>query len=42
MDFDEDQQALAWQWIIRNKALDNVRVQRGESWVDAEDRHVDQ
>lgn len=42
MDSDEDQQALAWQWIIRNKAFDNVRVQRGESWVDAACRTLDE
>ena len=42
MDFDEDQQALAWQQIIRNKAFDNVRVQRGESWVDAACRTLDE
>ena len=42
MDSDEDQQALAWQQIIRNKAFDNVRVQRGESWVDAACRTLDE
>lgn len=42
MDFDKDQQALAWQQIIRNKAFDNVRVQRGESWVDAACRTLDE
>ena len=42
MDSDKDQQALAWQQIIRNKAFDNVRVQRGESWVDAACRTLDE
>lgn len=42
MDSDEDQQALAWQQIIRNRAFDNVRVQRGESWVDAACRTLDE
>ena len=42
MDSDEDQQALAWQQIIKNRAFYNVRVQRGESWVDAACRTLDE
>mgnify|MGYP001761391338 CR=1 FL=1 len=42
MDSDEDQQALAWQQIIRNRAFYNVRVRRGESWVDAACRTLDE
>lgn len=42
MDSDEDQQALAWQQIIKSRAFDNVRVRRGESWVDAACRTLDE
>lgn len=38
----ENQQALAWQQIIKNRAFYNVRVQRGESWVDAACRTLDE
>lgn len=42
MGWNEDQQALAWQQIIKNRAFYNVRVRRSESWVDAACRTLDE
>lgn len=42
MSSDEDQQALAWQQIIKNRAFHNVRMQQDESWVDAACRTLDE
>lgn len=42
MSSDEDQQALAWQQIIKNRAFYNVKLRGDESWVDAACRTLDE
>lgn len=42
MSSDENQQALAWQQIIKNRAFYNVKMRGDESWVDAACRTLDE